>query len=259
MAKPPDTRTRILQAASRQFQVGGYQHTTLQAIAAELGLTKATILYHFPSKSHLAAELLEPFIAALESATAQAATEPAGSRAWAMIEAWLDALLDHRRTLGMLVYDLALLSRQSQYGRLLGVSGRASAIIAGPRASQRDRVRAAQALAMLGDPILFHVDADRESLRADILDGVQRLLGSDGEGHPAPAEPGHDRAGQRKHLPRAAHRAARAGRRGRPVALSAEQVRVARETYDAGAQSVDELAAGLGVSRATLYRHLRRG
>jgi AcrR family transcriptional regulator len=254
MARPLDTRTRILHAASSQFQTNGYQHTTLQEIAAELGLTKATILYHFPSKSHLAAELLEPFITALESATARAAAEPADLRAWAMIEAWLDALLAHRRVLGMLLYDLALLSRQSQYGRLLGVSGRASAVIAGPRASQRDRVRAAQALAMLGDPILFHVDADRDSLRADILDGVRRLLGPDGPRRGVAAEAGHGRVGGDGHIPPAAHRPAR---RGRPVALSAEQVRLARETYDAGAQTVDELAEALGVSRATLYRHLR--
>jgi AcrR family transcriptional regulator len=176
MARPPETRTRILRAATRQFLANGYQHTTLQAIAAELGLTKATILYHFPTKAHLAAELLEPFIARLETATEHAAAQPEGERAWAMIEAWLDALLAHRRMLGMLVYDLALLSRQSQYSRLLAVSGRAARTIAGPNPGQRDRVRAAQAIAMLGDPILFEADADRASLRADILDGVRRLL-----------------------------------------------------------------------------------
>src|SRR5688572_26317297 len=101
MARPPDTRSRILRAATRQFQANGYQHTTLQAIAAELGLTKATILYHFPTKGHLAAELLEPFIAGLEAVSEWAAAQPEDQRAWAMIEGWLDALLAHRRMLGM--------------------------------------------------------------------------------------------------------------------------------------------------------------
>ncbi|TDB80017.1 Hin recombinase, partial [Micromonospora fluostatini] len=49
-----------------------------------------------------------------------------------------------------------------------------------------------------------------------------------------------------------------AGRRrsGRPRAMSTEQIATARRMYAAGSHSVETIAATLGVSRATVYRHL---
>jgi hypothetical protein len=47
------------------------------------------------------------------------------------------------------------------------------------------------------------------------------------------------------------------GRRvGRPRALTAAKVTRAREMYNGGSHSVDEIATELGVSRATVYRYL---
>ncbi|WP_146754481.1 helix-turn-helix domain-containing protein, partial [Micromonospora noduli] len=45
-------------------------------------------------------------------------------------------------------------------------------------------------------------------------------------------------------------------RPGRPPALGREQVEAARRMHAAGTHSVDAIAATLGVSRATVYRHL---
>jgi DNA invertase Pin-like site-specific DNA recombinase len=42
----------------------------------------------------------------------------------------------------------------------------------------------------------------------------------------------------------------------RPRALGREQVKVARRMHAAGTHSVDDIAAALGVSQATVYRHL---
>ncbi|MEU4782259.1 helix-turn-helix domain-containing protein, partial [Micromonospora sp. NPDC023633] len=51
--------------------------------------------------------------------------------------------------------------------------------------------------------------------------------------------------------------AARGRRRpGRPRAMGPEQVETARRMHAEGSHSADEIAAALGVSRATLYRHL---
>jgi len=43
---------------------------------------------------------------------------------------------------------------------------------------------------------------------------------------------------------------------GRPRVMSEEKVAVARRMYATGAHSVNEIAAHLGVSRATVYRYL---
>ncbi|MEU9509680.1 helix-turn-helix domain-containing protein, partial [Micromonospora sp. NPDC048170] len=48
------------------------------------------------------------------------------------------------------------------------------------------------------------------------------------------------------------------GRRrpGRPRAMGPEQIETARRMHAEGGHSADEIAAALGVSRATVYRHL---
>ena len=47
------TSDRILDAALASFGTRGYEATSLDAIAAELGVRKQTILYYFPSKEAL--------------------------------------------------------------------------------------------------------------------------------------------------------------------------------------------------------------
>ncbi|BCJ68523.1 helix-turn-helix domain-containing protein [Polymorphospora rubra] len=159
-----------------------------------------------------------------------------------MIEGWLDTLLKHRAPLGMLVNDIAILTRNSVYRRILAVATQANELVAGPDADQRERVRATQAIAMVSDPIVFYTDADTATLREDMLDGVHRLL----EGGPRPPRTtGPTLAGAR-------------ARRGRPPALSDGDVAAARAMHAAGTHTVDEIAAAFGVGRATLYRHLNR-
>ncbi len=47
------TAERILDAALHAFGTVGYEAISLDALAAELGIRKQTILYHFSSKEHL--------------------------------------------------------------------------------------------------------------------------------------------------------------------------------------------------------------
>lgn len=70
------TRERALDAALASFAGRGYEATSLDALAAELGVRKQTILYYFPSKERLldavvdrtAAELAEVLERALATA-----------------------------------------------------------------------------------------------------------------------------------------------------------------------------------------------
>jgi TetR/AcrR family transcriptional regulator len=52
-ADGPSTRERILRAALTEFGTTGYDATSLDQLAAELGVRKQTILYHFSSKAEL--------------------------------------------------------------------------------------------------------------------------------------------------------------------------------------------------------------
>jgi TetR/AcrR family transcriptional repressor of nem operon len=56
-----DTETRILDAAERLVQSRGFNGFSYADIASELGITKASIHYHFPSKAALGRALIERY------------------------------------------------------------------------------------------------------------------------------------------------------------------------------------------------------
>jgi AcrR family transcriptional regulator len=58
------TRQLIVGAAARAFAANGYEATSLDVVASEAGITKATIYYHFDSKEALYAAVVIPGIEA---------------------------------------------------------------------------------------------------------------------------------------------------------------------------------------------------
>jgi TetR/AcrR family transcriptional regulator len=68
------TRERVIDAALRAFGTRGYETTSLDALAAELGIRKQSILYYFNSKEALLDAVIDEagdeMIAALEQALA---------------------------------------------------------------------------------------------------------------------------------------------------------------------------------------------
>lgn len=239
------TRERILAAARDLFATYGYQRTSLRQIAERLGITKAAVLYHFPSKDLILAALTEPMLCDLESVLEQAAQLDPERARWAAVEGLLDAFLAHRKTLQMAWHDLAFMTNRPEvYQRFLRWARQACDVVAGPGAGLADQVRALQVLAALGDPAMYFPDVPDAELRAVVLDGVLRLLG---EKRPQPAVNGNGdvRRG--------------AARPGRPRALDGDRLALARRMYEAGGHSVTQIAETLGVSRATLYRYLGGG
>lgn len=218
-----DTRARILQAALEEFSERGYHATSVRELAERVGVTKTAVLYHFPGKADIVTALAEPLLDDLETtmAKAAAATDPRA----AAIDGLLDVWLGHRYLLRMNLRDLGLTASKAVFDRFRDGMLKANQLVAGPDADLAGQVRAAQAIAMLSDPVVLFADAPVDELRAAVLDGVARLLGT----------------------PR--------GRRGRPSVMSPETIEAAHRLYDAGHSAAD-IATALGVSRATIYRHL---
>lgn len=57
----PDSSTRILDVAERLVQERGYNGFSYADVAAELGVTKASLHYHFPSKAQLGTALIQRY------------------------------------------------------------------------------------------------------------------------------------------------------------------------------------------------------
>lgn len=53
------TKLEIVQEASRQFLEKGYSHTTISAISKELDMSPGNLTFHFATKEHLLAELVD--------------------------------------------------------------------------------------------------------------------------------------------------------------------------------------------------------
>jgi len=70
-----DTRSQILDAAQAVVMRDGVRNLTLEAVAANAGISKGGLLYHFRSKEDLAAAMIERSIAWFDDALADAARE----------------------------------------------------------------------------------------------------------------------------------------------------------------------------------------
>ncbi|MCX4097974.1 TetR family transcriptional regulator [Nocardia sp. alder85J] len=241
-----DSRARILAISLELFAERGWHAVTVREIADHVGLTKTAVLYHFPSKNEIVTALVEPLLADSETvvAAARAVGDPR-ERAWAVVTGLLDVWLRHRTLLRIHMQDQSLAADERTFVRLRDFALAVQEAIAGPAADFTARVRAAQVYAVLSDPVVIFADQPAEPLRAAILDGAARLLGRS-ESVPPPVESG----------PLAAPPPPRPARRGRPGVMTAEMIEAARRMRDEGTASIDEIAARLGVSRATLYRHL---
>lgn len=62
---PPhtDVRAQVLASATRLFAARGFDGTSLQAIADEVGVAKPSVLHHFPSKEALRTSVLDNMLA----------------------------------------------------------------------------------------------------------------------------------------------------------------------------------------------------
>lgn len=265
------TRERILAEAIEMFTRHGYHRTTLRLLADRLGVTKAAILYHFPAKDRIIQALMEPFVVALEDAIERAAALPFPASRLALLEGLLDTYLAHQRLLLMARTDASIFTHEETYQRFMRMPARVIAIIVGPEAPLEDKVWAVQLMGTLGDSVLFFPEAPTAELRAVIFNGTLSLLAAGPPSRLPEPPPRIDVAWPRPGFqPVLAPEVAdpppanvvyggsrRSGRRvGRPRVLSGERITRAKEMYASGAHNVDDIAAELGVSRATVYRYL---
>lgn len=101
---PVRTADRVLDAAAESFGTRGYDATSLDALATELGIRKQTILYWYPSKEVLLEAVIDRSAAelsgALESALSRAG--PGWNRVESVVRAVFRMALRRPALLGLL-------------------------------------------------------------------------------------------------------------------------------------------------------------
>jgi TetR/AcrR family transcriptional regulator, transcriptional repressor for nem operon len=113
-----DTAERALDVAERLVQVRGFNGVSYADVAAELGVTKAALHYHFATKAELGEALIDRYTARFEAALGEIdqRLSDASSKISAYTAIYLDVLRQQRMCLcGMLAAEYQTLPSPMQY------------------------------------------------------------------------------------------------------------------------------------------------
>jgi AcrR family transcriptional regulator len=172
-------RTQLHEVALRLFAVHGVEGTSLQAIADEMGVSKAAVYYHYKSKDDLVLGILAPLTqqlsAVLERILARRGRQ---ARLNAFITGLVDLALDSHDQFAMMLGDPAA-ARILQAHAL--TQGWADLLELVDDASEDDRSTLVAVLLFttgilspLRDPEL--AEMDRDALREILVDAGRRLF-----------------------------------------------------------------------------------
>jgi len=104
LSQRDDLRERILREALDLFTDSGYHATSLNGIAARLGISKAAIYHHFPSKRLLLAELATPYLRRLDEVVDSISLVDDDERA-AVLDAYVGVVIEYPKLCRLLLRD----------------------------------------------------------------------------------------------------------------------------------------------------------
>ena len=178
-----DTKEAIREAAIRLFSVKGFEQTSLREVADAVGITKASLYYHFASKKDLLLAILEPVFDDLTGVVIgldRVTYGPEGIRE--VLGRQLHALLRHRTAGGICVRDAVAIFNTvgDRYSAIIDTHRELSAWLAGPDPTPERSLRAGAALEVLGTALWskeLSPDLDDELVERVLLDAALGVLG----------------------------------------------------------------------------------
>jgi AcrR family transcriptional regulator len=184
-----DTKARIRAVAMELFAAQGYERTSLREIAERVGMTKASLYYHYPSKQALLVALIQPLVDEWRREVETAEREPySASTVRVALGRMIDTMISHRDACGIVMRDTpALASVKPILQEMMQVAARLHTWLAGPHPSEVDRIRAVAAAEVLGGAVSSVVTVAEVSpilLRQTLLDCAMGVLGIDQERAP---------------------------------------------------------------------------
>ncbi|GAB1510015.1 TetR/AcrR family transcriptional regulator [Actinophytocola sp. KF-1] len=148
-----DTRETIRAVALELFSTKGFEQTSLREIAERVGLTKASLYYHYPSKQALLLAVVEPVITGWRSIVDDTAgLERSPGTVRSVVEQCLDVFLRNRSVAGIFQRDAAGVAvvLGSLWDDMMALGKRLVTWLAGPAPTSADRLRAIAAMEVLG-------------------------------------------------------------------------------------------------------------
>lgn len=174
MVKPTDTRARILAVARELFARKGVQQTSLRDIAAQLGITKPALYYHFDSREALVACIVQPLLDDMDAFILERESTRPDLRT--LLSDYFDLLHRHRELITMLVRDLATLGMADLANKMIGWRHRLIALLLGPDPGLAAQVRAVVAIGGMSDCTISFPDVPMDKIKAFAVDAACAAL-----------------------------------------------------------------------------------
>ena len=174
-AQAERTRQQILATAQRLFAERGYDATSLQMIADEMGLTKAAVYYHFRAKNEILDAIMLPGVQRLKALLDDAAAiRGRRARLEFLVNEFIDFLVQNRHYAVMAATDPAA-RRDQRDAESAALRQRGLTLLYGDNPTGAQRL-AASAVFFIPDCLPDLVDLTDEELREALQTMVLHML-----------------------------------------------------------------------------------
>ncbi|MGH9179849.1 MAG: TetR/AcrR family transcriptional regulator [Acidimicrobiales bacterium] len=170
------SRERVLDSALRLFGQRGFGGTSLQAIADDVGMTKASVYHHFRAKADLLEVLAQPFLDRLETLLARPADSSGPARCRILLEGYLDALVEARVLATLLIGDPTA-SGHPASARYRLQRSRLRHLLARCGSRPADAVQVACCLGAIHSAVIDFSDIQPAENRTAVVDAAMAALG----------------------------------------------------------------------------------
>ncbi|NKY88936.1 TetR/AcrR family transcriptional regulator [Nocardia veterana] len=181
------TKDAIREAAIRLFSTKGFEQTSLREVADAVGITKASLYYHYASKLDLLLAIIEPIFDDMKQVVDEldgVPHSPAGARE--VLHHQLRTLLRHRTAGAMCVRDTVAIINAigDRHPDMFDMHRRLCVWLAGPEPSAEAQLRASAALEVLGTALWSDElvpDAGDEVVERVLIEAALGVLNGPGE------------------------------------------------------------------------------
>ncbi|GAA5096471.1 TetR/AcrR family transcriptional regulator [Nocardia iowensis] len=180
------TKLAIRDAAVKLFGAKGFEQTSLREVADAVGITKASLYYHYASKIDLLHAIIDPIIDHMRSVVGdldQVPRDADGIRD--VLRSYLRGMVHHRDAGALVLRDTVAIvnAMADRHPDLVDDDQTLREWLAGPDATDEAKLRASAALAMLGVALMskeFAPGADDALVESTLLDAATCVLTAGG-------------------------------------------------------------------------------
>ncbi|MFC9660738.1 TetR/AcrR family transcriptional regulator [Nocardia sp. NPDC127606] len=176
------TKQAIRDAALQLFAAKGFEQTSLREVADVVGITKASLYYHYASKLDLLLAIIDPIIDHMRDIVEDIEAVPYNDEGIrAVLRTYLRGMIRHRDAGALCVRDTAAIVNAiaDRYPDLMEPTRELRLWLAGPDPTQDSMLRAAAAIEVLGVALLsseLAPGATDEMVEKTLLDAATCVL-----------------------------------------------------------------------------------